>query len=403
MMKESAMKKLIIIILVLLSWVTIAEARKADKNKANPAKTSSTVKQAKEPALRYKAYIVVEAGTGKVLEGENANVKRPPASITKLMVADIVMEKLATGTIKLTDKITVSKEAARIGGSQVYLKEGEVFTLEELMKAMMIHSANDAAYAISEHITGSIDEMVRLMNEKAKMLGLVDTEFHSVHGLPPGKEEKEDLTSCNDLVILARELLKYPKLLEWTSTKTDSFRDGKFVLTNTDKVLTKYPGADGLKTGYYSASGFNIVSTAKRGELRFIVVVMGSPSGKIRDDVVIEKLKKAFAQYKILNVVKKGEVIDKDIFLVDGKYRKIKGVAENNFLYPMPVDKKGTAKKELLLPEKVTGEIREGQKLGEMVIKLDNEVIGKVGIVSPVYVPKANLFTRFIRRLGLNI
>ncbi len=399
----SAMKKIFIIVLVLLSWATITEARKADKKKANPVKTSSPERQAKEPALPYKAYIVVEAGTGKVLESENANVKRPPASITKLMVADIVMEKLATGAIKLTDKITVSKEAARIGGSQVYLKEGEVFTLEELMKAMMIHSANDAAYAISEHITGSIDEMLRLMNEKAKMLGLVDTEYHSVHGLPPGKGEKEDLTSCNDLVILARELLKYPKLLEWTSTKIDSFRDGKFVLSNTDKLLTKFPGADGLKTGYYSASGFNIVSTAKRGELRFIVVVMGSPTGKIRDDAVMEKLKKAFAQYKILNVVKKGEVIDKDVFLVDGKYRKIKGVAESNFLYPMQVDKKGTVKKELLLPEKVTGEIREGQKLGEMIIKLENEVIGKVNIVSPVYVPKANLFTRFIRRLGLNI
>lgn len=397
----SAMKKLFIIVLILLSWVTITEARRAEKKKADPVNKASSEKQDKESS--YKAYIVVEAGTGKVLEGENATVKRPPASITKLMVANIVMEKLATGAIKLTDNITVSKEASRIGGSQVYLKEGEVFTLEELMKAMMIHSGNDAAYAISEHIAGSIEEMVRLMNEKAKVLGLVDTEFHSVHGLPPGKGEKEDLTTCSDLVILARELLKYPKLLEWTSTKTDTFRDGKFVLTNTDKLLTKFPGADGLKTGYYSASGFNIVSTAKRGELRFIVVVMGSPSGKIRDDVVIVKLKKAFAQYKILNVVKKGEVIEKDIFLVDGKYRKIKGITESNFLYPMPVDKKGTVKKELLLPEKVTGEIREGQKLGEMVLKLDNEVIGKVGIVSPVYVPKANLFTRFIRRLGLNI
>ncbi|MBA4389808.1 MAG: D-alanyl-D-alanine carboxypeptidase [Syntrophus sp. (in: bacteria)] len=403
MKKVSTMKKLCIIVLVLLSWATITEARRVEKKKTEPAKNSSTERRVKESALPYKAYIVVEAGTGKVLEGENANVKRPPASITKLMVADVVMEKLATGAIKLTDKITVSKEAARIGGSQVYLKEGEIFTLDELMKAMMIHSANDAAYAISEHITGSIDEMVRLMNEKAKMLGLVDTEYHSVHGLPPGKGEKEDLTSCNDLVILARELLKYPKLLEWTSTKTDSFRDGKFVLTNTDKLLTKFPGADGLKTGYYHESGFNIVSTAKRGELRFIVVVMGSPTGKIRDNVVMEKLKKAFAQYKILNVVKKGEVIDKDIFLVDGKYRKMKGIAESNFLYPMSVDKKGTVKKEMLIPEKVTGEIREGQKLGEMIIKLDNEVIGKVNIVSPVYVPKANLFTRFIRRLGLNV
>jgi len=397
------MKRLFIITLVLVFWATIAEAAPAARKKAGPVGKLAATKQVKEPQLPYKAYIVVEANTGKVIEGENIDAKRPPASITKLMVACIVMEKLATGAVKLTNQIIVSKNASNIGGSQVYLKEGETFTLEELMKAMMIHSANDAAYAISEHVAGGIDEMVRLMNEKAKILGLTNTEFHSVHGLPPEKGEKEDLTTCNDLAILAREILKYPKIIEWTGTITDSFRNGIFVLSNTNKLLTKFPGTDGLKTGYYSESGFNIAATAKKEEMRFIVVVMGSPSGKIRDDIAIEKLKKAFSQYKMLSIIKKGEVIDKDVFLVDGKYRKIKGVTEKNFLYPMLVDKKGDVKKEILLPEKVKGEIREKQKLGEIVIRLDDQIIGKVDIVSPVYVPKANLFTRFIRRLGLNI
>ena len=181
------------------------------EKKPHPSGNRRQRKQVKEPQLPYKAYIVVEANTGKVIEGENIDVKRPPASITKLMVACIVMEKLATGAVKLTDQITVSKNASNIGGSQVYLKEGETFTLEELMKAMMIHSANDAAYAISEHVAGSIDEMVRLMNEKAKILGLNNTEFHSVHGLPPEKGEKEDLTTCNDLAILARETSEIPE------------------------------------------------------------------------------------------------------------------------------------------------------------------------------------------------
>ncbi len=397
------MKRIFIIALVLVFWATITEARPADRKKAAAGGKPAASRQAKEPQEPYKAYIIVEADTGKIIEGENIDVKRPPASITKLMVACIVMEKLATGAVKLTDQITVSKNASKIGGSQVYLKEGETFTLEELMKAMMIHSANDAAYAISEHVAGSTDDMVRLMNEKAKILGMNNTEYHSVHGLPPAKGEKEDLTSCNDLALLAREILKYPKIIEWTGTKTDTFRDGKFVLSNTNKLLTKFPGTDGLKTGYYAESGFNIVATAKKEELRFIVVVMGSPSGNIRDDVAMAKLKKGFSQYKILNIVKKGEVIDKDVFLVDGKYNKIKGVTDKNFLYPMLVDKKSAVKKEVLLPEKVKGEIRERQKLGEMVIKLDDQIIGKVDIVSPVYVPKANLFTRFIRRLGLNI
>ena len=328
------MKRLFIIALVLVFWATITEARPAARKKAAPVGKPAATKEVKEPQLPYKAYIVVEANTGKVIEGENIDAKRPPASITKLMVACIVMEKLATGAVKLTDQIIVSKNASNIGGSQVYLKEGETFTLEELMKAMMIHSANDAAYAISEHVAGSIDEMVRLMNEKAKILGLNNTEFHSVHGLPPEKGEKEDLTTCNDLAMLAREILKYPKIIEWTGTITDSFRNGKFVLSNTNKLLTKFPGTDGLKTGYYYESGFNIVATAKKDELRFIVVVMGSPSGKIRDDVAMEKLKKAFSQYKILNIVKKGEVIDKDVFLVDGKYRKIKGVTGEGFSIP---------------------------------------------------------------------
>jgi D-alanyl-D-alanine carboxypeptidase (penicillin-binding protein 5/6) len=401
--KERFMKRLLIITLAFVFWTTIAEARPAVQKKVAPVRKPAAVKEVKEPQASYKAYIIVEAHTGKVIEGENVDVKRPPASITKLMVACIVMEKLATGAVKLTDQVTVSKNASNIGGSQVYLKEGETFTLEELMKAMMIHSANDAAYAISEHVAGSIDDMVRLMNEKAKIMGLNNTEYHGVHGLPPAKGDKEDLTSCNDLAILAREVLKYPKIMEWTGTITDSFRNGKFVLSNTNKLLTKFPGTDGLKTGYYSESGFNIVATAKKNELRFIVVVMGSPSGKIRDDVAMEKLKKGFSQYKILNIVKKGEVIDKDVFLVDGKYRKIKGVTDKDFLYPMLVDKKSAVKKEALLPEKVKGEIREKQKLGEMVIKLDDQIIGRVDIVSPVFVPKANLFTRFIRRLGLNI
>ena len=402
------MKRFFVAILIVMVWVAASDARPAGHKKAEPAKKQTATggrasEKGKEPAPPYKAFIVVEANTGKVIEGENEHEKRPPASIAKLMVACIVMERLATGSVKLTDPITITKEASKIGGSQVYLKEGETFTLEELMKAMMIHSANDAAYAISEHIAGSQEEMVALMNEKAKTLGLNDTEFQSVHGLPPAKGQKEDLTSCYDLALLAREVLKYPKLIQWTSTKEDTFRDGKFILTNTNKLLTKYPGTDGLKTGFYGESGFNIVATAKKNDMRFIAVIMGSPSGVIRDNAAMEKLKKAFSQYKMLTIVKKGEVIDKDISLRDGKYKRVKGVTAKDFQYAMSVNKKGAVKKEISVFEKVPGEIKEGQKLGEVIIKMDDAVIGKVDIVSPVYIPKANLFTRFIRRLGLNI
>jgi D-alanyl-D-alanine carboxypeptidase (penicillin-binding protein 5/6) len=398
------MKRLFVALLVLFLFATLAEARPAQKKKTPQGKKAQAAKTQAKSEEPYKAYVVVESSTGKVLEGENADVKRAPASVTKLMLASVVLDKVARGEIKLTDKITASKEASKIGGSQVYLKEGEAFTLEEMMKATLVASGNDTAYAIAEHIGGSKEEFVKLMNEKARTLGMVNSEFHSPHGLPPSKDQQEDHSTCNDLVILAKDLLKYPKLLEWTSIKTEGFRDEKFIMNNHNKLLVKMPGiVDGMKTGYYRETGFNVVATAKKGDLRFIVVVMGSPNAKIRDNVAMEKFKKAFSQYKIINVVKKGEIVDKDINLADGKFKKIKGVANASFLYPMSTEIKGTIKKEIAVPEKITGEVKEGQKLGEIIIKLENEQIGKVDIVSPAHVPMANLFTRLIRKLGFNL
>ena len=396
------MKKWLVLVLVVMmcAGAGMAQARTAHK-KASAAKPSA--KAAKTVAQPYKSFIVAEATTGTILDGENVHEKRAPASVTKLMLAMVVLDKLSRGEVKLTDQITTTPDAARIGGSQVYLEAGEVFTLEEMMKAVMVASANDAAYAVAEHVAGSAGAFVALMNEKAKALNMADTEFHSVHGLPPSKGEKEDQTSASDLVLLAREILKNPKIIEWTSIKSEGFRGGKFIMNNHNKLLTKMAGVDGLKTGFYSETGFNVVATAKKGDLRFIAVVMGSPSAKIRDDVAMEKLKKAYGQLRMLNIVKKGELIDKEVFLQDGKYRKLKGVAGANFLYPVATDKKATVKKDIVMPEKIKGEVKEGQKLGEMVITVDNQQVGKVDIVSPVHVPNANLFTRFIRRLGLNI
>lgn len=386
---------------MLLFCVNVADAKPTKKVGGDQKASQTQPSSAKEEP--YKSYIVMEAITGKVIEGDNIHLKRPPASVVKLMVALVVMEKVAKGEVKLTDQVAVTREASKIGGSQVYLKEGENFSLEELMKATLIASGNDAAYALAEHTAGSRDEFVKLMNEKAKALNMTDSEFHSVHGLPPSKGQEPDLSSSSDLAILGRELLKYPKLLEWTSIKSEPFRDGKFIMNNHNKLLTRMGGVDGLKTGFYREAGFNIVATAQKNGLRFIVVVLGSPKAKTRDDIAVEKFKKAFGQHKMLNIVKQGEVIDKDVILDDGKYRKIKGVAGANLLYPVPNDKKGTVQKEPSIPASIKGEIREGQKLGELIVKFDNEQIGKVDIVSPVYVPKANLFTRLIRKIGLNI
>ena len=344
----------------------------------------------------------MEATTGKILEEQDMHARRAPASMTKLMVAYIILDRLAKGDLHLTDMIRTSGKASHIGGSRVYLKEGEEFTLEDMMRAMMIASANDAAYAIGEFVAGTTRDFVDLMNERAKALGMNDTEFHSVHGLPPDEGQKEDLTSCYDMAILARAILKYPKVLEWTSTKTAWFRNNTFIMNNHNKLLTKMPEVDGLKTGYYRETGYNVTVTAKRGDLRFIAVVMGSPKARVRDDLAADRLKHAFGAYTAVVVAKKGRPIDKDVYLDDGRLRKIKGVAAADVVIPLLRDKKKDIKEVYNLPH-VKGEVKEGQKLGEILFQLDNETIGKVDVVSPVNVPMANLFTRMVRKTGLNL
>jgi D-alanyl-D-alanine carboxypeptidase (penicillin-binding protein 5/6) len=241
------------------------------------------------------------------------------------------------------------------------------------------------------------------MNEKAKALSMNDTEFHSVHGLPPSRGEEEDLTSPEDLGILARHLLKYRKLLQWTSARSEPFRDSTLIMVNHNKLLGRMSSIDGLKTGFYRKSGYNIVATARKGDLRLIVVVMGSPAAKVRDDLVEEKVKKHLPLYEMVPVIKKGETVDREIVLTEATQRKLKGVTAEGFSYPMLIKKKSAVKKEVNLPEKLNGEIKQGQKLGELVVKLDEEVIGKVDIVSPAAVPKAGFFTRLFRKFGITL
>jgi D-alanyl-D-alanine carboxypeptidase (penicillin-binding protein 5/6) len=394
------MKKLFVLGLILFIWAGVSEARHTKHKKTQPSRMAPQARRESRREAPYKAYIVVEGSTGKVLEGENIHLKWPPASITKLMVAYVVMERLAKGEMLLADRIIVSRQASKMGGSQVFLKERETFTLEELMKAMLVASANDAAYALAEHVAGSKEGFVKLMNEKAKALGMQDTEFHSVHGLPPSKNEPDDLTSCYDLAVLARALMKFPKVLEWTSIQTERFRNGTFIMTNHNGLLGKMSGVDGLKTGYYRKAGYNVVVSAKKGGLRLIAVILGSSTPKIRDSTAEEKLKACFHAYEMATIVNKGDVIDKAIAVPNGKRTAIKGIASSGFAYPVPSNKKGAIRKELNLPEKMNAEIKEGQPLGEMVIHLDDEVIGKVEIVSPVYVPKAGFFARLMRLVG---
>ncbi len=271
------------------SSVKLASTAKAEPR---PPAAPAAVAMPKAP---FEAYAVADAENGLVLEGLNMHLKWPQASLTKLMLACVVMDQLERGDLSLSDRVAVSKKAEGMGGSQVYLKAGETFTLEELMQAALIESANDAAYAIAEHAAGSAAAFAELMNRKAHALGMVDTAFYGVNGLPPRRGGHDNITTCNDMVRLAREALRHPKILAWTSTEQTTFRDGTLVISNKNKLVGRLAEVDGLKTGYTRKAGFNIVATGANGERRLIVVVLGSPESKLRDRFAAEKFREYLA------------------------------------------------------------------------------------------------------------
>ncbi len=244
----------------------------------------------------YVSALVVDADTGNVLFEDNADARVYPASVLKLMVLYVLLDRLDQGLLKLDEMVPVTVEAYKTGGSQVYLDPKEQFTVEELLYALMVQSANDAAVALASHVAGSKEGFVALMNQKAEALGMKSTRFHSVHGLPPSEGQEPDVTTARDLAILCRELAKRPDTFKYTGTKSRGFRNDTFMMYNHNKLLTQVPGSDGFKTGYYQAAGFSIAATAKRGGVRIISLVMGSADRKERDAKAMELLGKGFSQ-----------------------------------------------------------------------------------------------------------
>ena len=230
-----------------------------------------------------------------------------------MMLMLIVAEKIHDGSLKLTDKITTSRKAAEMGGSQVYLKENETFSLDDMMKAVVVHSANDASVAVAEYIAGSTESFVVMMNQQAAALGMKDSHYYSANGLPPAKGEPPDVASAYDQAILARELLKYPDVIRWASIDTAPFRAGTFMLRNTNHMVRTYQGCDGLKTGFYDKAGFNVVATAKRNDLRLIAVVLGSQHKLTNFKEASEMLSQGFLNYEMHPIAKKGAPIAQSV------------------------------------------------------------------------------------------
>lgn len=246
----------------------------------------------------YQGAILVEAATGKVLFEENADAKGFPASMLKLMDLLIILEKIDRREISLADKVTVTAAASTMGGSQVYLKEKEVFSVEDLLYALVVQSANDAAVALAIHVSGSKEAFVELMNRRAKELGMTSTTFHSVHGLPPGTGQKPDESTPRDMALLCRKLLERKDVIQYTATRERPFRtEAKepFIMRTHNGLVGTFEGCDGLKTGYFRAAGYSIAATAERNGKRVIAVVLGSVDKKTRDAKARDLLTRGFA------------------------------------------------------------------------------------------------------------
>ncbi len=276
-----------------------AAAAKGKRAKATavsaPAKAPARAGIARDP---YLGAIVVDAATGKVLFEDKPDAKGYPASVLKLMDLLIILEKVEQHQLTFQDPVVVSAKAARTGGSQVWLADRETFTVDELLYALMVQSANDSAVALAEKVAGSTEAFVGLMNKRAQELGMTSTLFHSVHGLPPGAGQQPDVTTPRDFSVLCRELLKHQDTLRYTSTRERPFRpDGgtKTVVMRThNHLLGKVDGCDGLKTGYFTVAGYSIAVTASRQGRRVIAVVLGSVDRKVRDAKAAELIEKGF-------------------------------------------------------------------------------------------------------------
>jgi D-alanyl-D-alanine carboxypeptidase (penicillin-binding protein 5/6) len=260
------------------SGIVAGTAPAADRSAGNP----------------YVSAIVVDADSGDVLYADRADRTAYPASVVKLMNFLLVLEEIEAGRLELTDEVHVTAEAARMGGSQVYLAENEIFTIEDLLYALMIQSANDVAVALAIHVAGSRQEFVELMNARAASLGMKSTRFTSPHGLPPSRGQSPDTTTARDIAVLAREVVARSEALRYTSTQVREIRDGKFVMRSHNKLLDMVEGCDGLKTGYYWKAGFSVAATAERDGLRVIAVVLGSESSRTRDREAAKLLGRGF-------------------------------------------------------------------------------------------------------------
>ncbi len=343
--------------------------------------------------INAKSAVLMCANTGQFVFEIDSHTKRPIASVTKIMTMLLVMEALEQKKITLDDVVTASEHACSMGGTQVYLAVGEEFTVHELLKAVAVHSANDASVALAEHLAGSEGVFVALMNEKAKSLGMSNTNFLDCSGLT----DEGHYSTAHDIALMALEITrKYPLIFEYTTIRHDSFRNGTFDLDNTNHLIGQYRGMTGLKTGMTNASGYCLAATASRDGLDLISVILGSETNNMRFQETTKILDYGFSSFEVMQVNRKGETAG-DVNVRKGLDVTVPVAYKDNEAILLKRGQKDKLKEEIRLPEYLDAPVAVGENGGEVVYMLENEVIKKVPLVTTGDVAKATWLKMFWR------
>ena len=346
--------------------------------------------------IKAKSAVLMDQTTGTVLMRMNENEKLYPASVTKIMSMLLVAEAIDSNTIRLTDEVTASTNASKKGGSQIWLKEGETMTVDELLKATAVYSANDACTALGEYIAGSDEAFVTMMNDRAHELGMKDTHFDNCTGLDD--TSTTHLTTAYDIALMSRELMKHRFIQQYTKIWMDSLRDGKTELVNTNKLIRFYEGATGLKTGTTSKAGCCISATATRNGTSLIAVVMGADNSKDRFEGAKAMLNWGFANYETVT-----PEIDKSLItnvnIIKGEEKTLTPQISGGSQFLIPKGKQKNITQEIDLAAAVEAPVESNQILGIVTVKLDGKRLGEYKLTAPHYVEKLSFKTVFIRMI----
>ena len=331
--------------------------------------------------------ILIEQNTGNVLYNYNMHEKLRPASVTKVMTILLIMEAIDSGRIKLTDKVPCSESASSMGGSQIWLNTTEELTVDEMLKAICVVSANDCTVAMAEYLEGSQEAFVAKMNEKAKQLGMNDTTFKNCHGI----DEDGHVTSAYDIAIMSRELLtKHPGITKYTTIYMDSLRDGKSELVNTNKLVRNYDGCTGLKTGSTSLALFNLSASATRNGMSLIAVVMKGKTSNERFQEARKLLDYGFTNYQYKELGKANDVVG-NLTINKGIENNIPVQIKNDVGLVMKKTNSNNISQNIEIFNNISAPVEKGQKVGELTFKINDKQIAKVDLIASKDVPKYSL------------